>query len=110
MKEKLINVSGCFRCKKLAGDLRKDGQTRMRQGYEQCSCGADIDQFWLNLTTMTFQESRQVSLEEANELAFQIGGLITTDEFPPLGLCEDDIGRGKQTSWWKKPSKEKATA
>ena len=77
MKEKedtLVNVFGCFRCKKLAGDLRAEHVTQTVRGYEQCPiCSGDLDYFWLNLTWMKFQESRQVSLEEANRLADIIG-------------------------------------
>lgn len=85
MKDKediLINVFGCSRCKKLAGDLRAEYVTKTVQGYEQCPiCSGDLDYFWLNLTWMKFQESRPVSLERANELADIIGkGLFVEKE------------------------------
>jgi hypothetical protein len=68
-KDKLVNIEGCFRCKKLIGDLRSENKTHMSDGYEQCECGADIDLFWLNLTTMKFQESRPVNIQKSKELA-----------------------------------------
>lgn len=69
-KDNLINVLGCPRCKKLVGDLEESKQTRIVDGYTQCSiCGADIDYFWLNLTKMKFQKSRPVPIEEVNKTA-----------------------------------------
>jgi uncharacterized protein YbaR (Trm112 family) len=66
-QDKLINVFGCPRCKKLAGDIT---EKRVVQGYEQCpECHGDLDYFWLNMTQMKFQKSRQVTVEEANRLA-----------------------------------------
>jgi hypothetical protein len=75
MSDTLVNVNGCFRCKKLIGDLRAEGKTHMHDGYEQCSfCNADIDLFWLNVTKMSFQESRPVTMEMARRAAREIGG------------------------------------
>ncbi|MDO8610113.1 MAG: hypothetical protein Q7R95_06165 [bacterium] len=74
-KDKLINVFGCFRCLKLAGDLREKYITETKQGYEICPiCRADLDYFWLNLTQMKFQETRPVTLKRADELAYRIDG------------------------------------
>ena len=53
MSDNLINVYGCFRCQKLAGYLRAEYVTETKQGYEICPiCRADLDYFWINLTSM----------------------------------------------------------
>ena len=63
-----ITVLRCFRCKKLLGDIPKE-ELRVVQGYQQHSCRADIDYFFLNLTEMKFQKSMPVNLEQAVKLA-----------------------------------------
>ena len=101
-KDKMINVFGCSRCKKLAGDMTG---VKSVQGYPQCpTCRGDLDYFWLNLTQMKFQESRQVTPEEATEMARVIWGKCNdavddTESNFPIKLSDSP------KSWWRKSTK-----
>jgi hypothetical protein len=105
-KDILINVFGCYRCGQLAGDLRRKFVTETRQGYEICPlCHADLDNFWINLTNMSSQESRVVSISEMNRLADQIGGSFKPTQRSELNVLVDSVVGEKEISpksWWRK--------
>lgn len=104
-KEKLINVFGCFKCQKLAGNLRLERMTTTRQGYEICPiCSADLDNFWLNLEWMRFEQSRMVSVKRMNELADLCNPFLSEKPVQKSTRKSTNkvVAPKKLKSWWKK--------